>query len=771
MKRNNSKRITAAFLASILAAAALWGCAPASGAKDENRKQQTGTNAAESSIGSGTGSKENSTGSPASDDSITAKGRYVETALPMPKDIAKEWVNDVTRNPAGEFEMYTQTQDEIPVSKAYRFANGEWKTVQDSWVSQLPQGSEVHNVRYAEDGSTYITYYDADYKTHLARILEDGTAADIPVKELEGERANRLSITGDGQVFIPLVGDKTLVAGQDGSLLAEIPQRFSWSDFCDSQTLTKDSYVTTGDRGFVRFDLDGREQETIPYQTGEQDISGSLAAGEGNDFYLCNPQGIHHMAENGTIWETIVDGTLNSLGMPSISVKRLFVGNDGGFYVWYVSDAENGILHYTFDPDMPSAPSENLTVYGLDLSENQTIRQAASLFQMEHPNVRVEVIDGNSGAGGTTASDTIRALNTELLNGSGADVLVLDGLPVDSYIEKGILADLKDVVGPMAQDGTLYQNMATSFVKEDGSVYQFPSRVAVPVVYGQKEMADSLENLDSLKGYLTGHPDQRLIGQGATYEGILWQMIHIYYPELMDEATGYLSAGQVQKLLETVKLAGDISGSKVKYSAEDMNGYGEEYNRIDTGRFYTSSYYSLATGDTGIAIERNESVFDFAMAFSVLRQRKQAGNAADLTTIHGVYYPKGLLGVTSQSKAKETALEFVRFVLSETVQDNDLSDGFPVNQKSIQAWQERELPYSVSSSNPETGFSISAKYPEAEDRKTILGMLGQLTVPIIEDRVLTEMIVNETRGYFDGSQTAAEAAEAAVRKAKIYEAE
>ena len=42
-------------------------------------------------------------------------------------------------------------------------------------------------------------------------------------------------------------------------------------------------------------------------------------------------------------------------------------------------------------------------------------------------------------------ADTIRALNAELLNGSGADVLMLDGLPVESYMEKGILADLSDL--------------------------------------------------------------------------------------------------------------------------------------------------------------------------------------------------------------------------------------------------------------------------------------------------------------------------------------
>ena len=34
---------------------------------------------------------------------------------------------------------------------------------------------------------------------------------------------------------------------------------------------------------------------------------------------------------------------------------------------------------------------------------------------------------------GKVTEDVIRALNTELLNGKGADVLILDGLPMETY--------------------------------------------------------------------------------------------------------------------------------------------------------------------------------------------------------------------------------------------------------------------------------------------------------------------------------------------------
>jgi len=130
------------------------------------------------------------------------------------------------------------------------------------------------------------------------------------------------------------------------------------------------------------------------------------------------------MNPGGSIWETVADGTLNSLSLPSAYARKLFVGAENDFYVWLQQSDKSEIKHYTYDPEMPSVPCQNLTVYGLNLESTDTIRQAASMFQLTHPDVRVELIDGQTDSGGTTDSDTIRSLITELLGGNGADILV-----------------------------------------------------------------------------------------------------------------------------------------------------------------------------------------------------------------------------------------------------------------------------------------------------------------------------------------------------------
>lgn len=37
---------------------------------------------------------------------------------------------------------------------------------------------------------------------------------------------------------------------------------------------------------------------------------------------------------------------------------------------------------------------------------------------------------------GVTLEDALKTLSTDILAGNGPDVLILDGMPVDSYVEK-----------------------------------------------------------------------------------------------------------------------------------------------------------------------------------------------------------------------------------------------------------------------------------------------------------------------------------------------
>jgi ABC-type glycerol-3-phosphate transport system substrate-binding protein len=88
------------------------------------------------------------------------------------------------------------------------------------------------------------------------------------------------------------------------------------------------------------------------------------------------------------------------------------------------------------------------------LQDSDTLRQAVNIFRQEYADIYVNLEIGMTDDNGVTLEDALKTLSTDILAGNGPDVLILDGMPVDSYVEKGILIDISDVVDEVkASDG------------------------------------------------------------------------------------------------------------------------------------------------------------------------------------------------------------------------------------------------------------------------------------------------------------------------------
>lgn len=153
--------------------------------------------------------------------------------------------------------------------------------------------------------------------------------------------------------------------------------------------------------------------------------------------------------------ERLIDGELCSLNMPALRLTDLIVKEDGSLLLLYADGMDRTLMNYTYSADTPTVPDKELRVFSL--RDNKTIRQAMGLFQRQNPDVHVVYDVALTGADAVTASDALRTLANELLAGKGPDLLVLDGMPIDSYVEKGVLLDLsepgrrQDRLGRMAE--------------------------------------------------------------------------------------------------------------------------------------------------------------------------------------------------------------------------------------------------------------------------------------------------------------------------------
>lgn len=85
--------------------------------------------------------------------------------------------------------------------------------------------------------------------------------------------------------------------------------------------------------------------------------------------------------------------------------------------------------------------------------------------------------------------------------GKGPDVLCLDGLPLDSYLSKGMLADLSDTLKAAEEKEEFFNNITRAFEK-DGKIYAIPTRFRIPLLVGKQETLAGIQDLQSFAGYL-----------------------------------------------------------------------------------------------------------------------------------------------------------------------------------------------------------------------------------------------------------------------------
>ena len=698
------------------------------------------------------------------DNSDVPRGRYVEQELAFPFDPSTEMMEAMMLSPEGDLLVLTYNQE--MENRIYRMEDtGEWN-MDEALTASIPEGSMLLKMNGTKDAAYYyLTQGEERYIGKMAWGSQKMERLADPAFEKDGiYNISDFLAADSGAVLFSLMDGKTVVWKPEDGVSLQLYQKNRNSTLNTSSTLVGDTYITAGDLGFLAYDMEtGKELETIPYQTGDSDAEGSLAAGEGDDIYLCNAAVIHHMALGGTMWETIVDGSLNSLSLPGIRISKMCVGKNNDFFVWYEKDENPVLAHYVYDPDTISVPTSTLTVYGLDLSEKYLIRQGAIRFQMENPDIRVEVIDGRKQMEGMMDADIIRSLNEELLTGAGADVLVLDGLPGKSYIEKGILEDMSELLAPFTESGEIYRNLTGHFRRSDGSVYEVPVRVLFPVVYGE---AGATASLSSLQAYLEYQesPGAGSISGKTVYENILRRLAFLYDRELWDD-DGKLKEEELTDLLEAAMRTGEHSGARVLYPEDEDNGAGKRYNLVAENGFTTPDHLGIMAGDNQASLELPREMAEMSLSFAVMREK-----GYPLQSVNHTFYPEERVAINRNSRQKETAERFVTFLLSEQIQGEDVEDGFPVTRAGVERWKQRQIVMSYGTGSWD-GLMIYGDYPTESERKLLLDMIPDLNNPVVPDPTVLSIMAEESEGYFSGTQDLPAAVKAIISKVTLYRAE
>ena len=371
-----------------------------------------------------------------------------------------------------------------------------------------------------------------------------------------------------------------------------------------------------------------------------------------------------------------------------------------------------------------------LEIYSL--KENSMIRNSLAFFRREHTDISINYTVGYTGVDGFSVSDAIRKLNTEIMAGEGPDIIVLDNLPAEEYISKGVLEPITDIVNE--KKDKIFFNMIEGYNKES-EIYCVPTTFRIPVIIGNSEVVSAgLSNtvVDQMEQQESPVLTQQDFPYAAMYmfatsdmvekDGINEEKLTAYYNDLLC----LKELGNV-----TDKIVGESDYSMKQ--AVNIFPYGESDVPIDI--YFgdaKAGVGQIAYGDTYIKLNSVRKQAD--IQFDYLN--KSGGN---------YYIPTEVLGINSMSPSKDAAKKFLSLYLTEEVQNTNTM-GFSINRNSMRnSIAVTDLPqyYTTSYKNLEDTSGLDLYTLSTDEFNELLQFVELADTPVQVDAAVTEIVMEQ----------------------------
>lgn len=744
MKRfNHVKRLAAILLSAVLAVGVLSGCGKGEAGKDKK-------------------------------DSV--KGRYIEEEIELPLQGEEEILN-ISKSGDGNLLLYSQAEG-AQVFR-YEYKDGQWEQTALDWIAPLFEGRNIYlqEVWESGDGTQVVLGMGEDMAAYIVRSKDGqtGEELEIPYLRQEGEYGypaiTNLQIDGEGNYWMNDFYQAKVIAVDPDSL--EILQELGTArGFSNMQrmvigTSKGDMAVNTEEGAFTVYGPDLKEKETFKINQEEM----PWICDNKENWYLLTEDGITRVKPGNETREVLVDGSMGEMGSSSNYTAGFITGQKDDFYALYRQEQADtcSLVHYAYDAEALAVPENILRVFGM--SENTTVQDAILGFQKSHPDVKVEFTASGKEEGITM--DDIRTLNTELLSGNGADILLLDGLSAKTYIEKGILSDLSGIAKEILSQGSYLEPIMKNVAQQDGKVYAMPVRFSVPIIFGDEAAKEAILSLDQLTAYVDAHPDESILG--VAEKGYIRDFLFQMFQDEIIGPDGRVDQEKLAALLETeAKLA--VSSKSEVFEEAEMNEVGmDTMTRVfQQGMFSGAGSEAILNHPNSISTDRITGIMNMMIPYTVMRQLNLSPD-----TLKEFYVPTGIVGINQNTQQKELAEEFVKYLFSQEAQEKQSDDGLPVLETALNKIKdevntEHAQNYTIMSSwniDGEEPIEIEAGYPTLEEVEDLIAKCHTLSRPAVQDYVVWNIYQTEADACLGGSTDAKTAAKNIAQKVDTYLAE
>lgn len=361
-------------------------------------------------------------------------------------------------------------------------------------------------------------------------------------------------------------------------------------------------------------------------------------------------------------------------------------------------------------------------------------------------------------------------LNADIISGNVPDIMLINSkMPVNSYISKGLFADLNEFIEKDEDFNKedYLENVFQALSTKDG-MYQIAPAFVVST-FSAKTADVGTEpgwTMEEALKLLESKPEGTALLSEITRDNLLYYLSWINIDEYIDWETGechFDSPGFIQILDFAKTLPAEIDYTAV----------------MDDESYWNEMELQYRNGKTILHMTHLSGFRDF--------QYMEQGNFGEDITLIGFPSQEGIgagmnfttnLAISSQSKNQEAAWEFVKSFFTEEFQDK-LDYEFPVRLSSLDKLEEKawEKPYYIDENgNKEeyddyyylNGAEVKMTPLTKDKTKMIKDYLKQVTNVATANEDIYNIILEETAGFFNGQKSAGEVAEIIQSRVKIY---
>lgn len=711
-------------------------------------------------------------GSNGSDD-MAVKGAYLEKEVSLsgiPEGVIVKQLYTV------EDQVHLLTVDEEEEGlklQEWALQEGNLVEVTKPWLADFMIPAESYmDIQLFQDGNgiQYLYYQtiDSEIETYRGNLWRgDGTEAkDITpekwsvVNEDYGiyEFINGITALKNGTLVVQSSLSADRINGEDGSVLDSVPLTAYYGD--------GDRMVTDGENVYLfSANMSGTIEGVEKWAGGSLKDAVTLPFGQNSSYNvkLCalpdgtlisaDTEGIFRCEAGTEDWKKLISGLETSFSLSGIWCTGLAALQDGRIYALFNQEGGTSkLMVYEYDPEAVPVVSTVLKLYAVE--ESSLLQNAAAMYHREHPDILIEVqyaysAEDKYSRDGLDYNTVQQQINTMLMGSEAPDILVLDHLNKESYMEKGLLVDLQDIIAPMEANGEVLSNITGAYRNEEGKQYIVPMQFGFSFALGRDISVQDMSSMQTLAAFL-GSKSESYMGPRTVAE-----LVDLFYPYFCEDMVENkeLNREVLTQYLESLKQIAENSGIIEK---RDKNERG--YNMWELA--YRAKF-ALEASD-GF----NGSMFPLSMADYI---------KGDFTAFENVFIPHVEMGVSAKSEYQDIAKDFIAFCLSEEVQGRDYYIGFPINAGCLETLAKFDRSeYSACTSieigeGAEEMFNIDA-YPE-ETAQKLVALCKGLDRPYKEDAKIREVLIDTLPLYLQGAQSLEETMEKIEGGLKMYLAE